>query len=227
MARVHFVTAHFGGVIPWIPHLQSEKHQISLNYYHDKNFPSRHLSMHPRFKSKIPKMLEWKMFESDWYVWMDSSIRPLDGIDLADEIIKQAGKKPLCLFLHSKGNTVREEARRTMQMLSQGNKYFTCRYSGEPIKEQIIHYYGDPDFVDNKLFSTNFFAYHRSISDVMQRWFDEVIQWSLQCQISLPYVLNKTGVEYSLFEGYTNIKNKYFIWDWRERERSLFKPQRF
>ena len=227
MARVHFVTAHFGGKIPWVPCLHSNKHQISLNYYHDANFPSRHLSMHPRFKSKIPKMLEWKNIKSDWYVWMDSSIKPLKGIDLADEVVKQAGENPLCFFLHSKVNTIREEAKRTNEMINQGHKYFTHRYSGEPINNQVIHYYGDPDFKDQVLFSTNFFAYHYSAIGLMQEWFNQVVDWSLQCQISLPYVLYKSGLKYSIFEGYTNIKNKYFIWDWKERERSLFKPSGF
>ena len=227
MARVHFVTAHFGGKVPWLPYLHSNKHQISFNYYHDRNFPSRHLSMHPRFKSKIPKMLEWKTIKSDWYVWMDSSIKPLEDIDLADKIIKQAGSNPLCFFLHSKGKTIREEAKRTIQMLNQRNKYFTCRYSGEPIHQQIINYYGDPDFQDEILFSTNFFAYHYSASSLMQEWFNQIVDWSLQCQISLPYVLYKSGLKYSIFDGYTNIKNDYFTWDWQNRERSLYKPKSF
>ncbi len=221
MARVHFVSAHFGGEVPWTPRLHSSRHDISLSYYHDKNTPSRHLSMHPRFKSKIPKMLEWKFIESEWYVWMDSSIKPLPNIDLADEVLKIAGDNPLCLFLHSKGNTIREEAYRTLAMLKQNHQYFNVRYRGEPIKEQLIHYYGDPQFVDNKLFSTNFFAYHRSASYLMQEWFSEVVEWSLQCQISLPYVLHRSGLKYSLFDGYTNIRNKYFIWDWRNREKNL------
>ena len=55
------------------------------------------------------------MIDSDWYVWMDSSIKPLEGIDLADEIIQQAGDNSLCLFLHSKGNSIREEAKRTVE----------------------------------------------------------------------------------------------------------------
>ncbi len=221
MSRVHFVSAHFGGDVPWMPFLKSSKHQISFNYYNDNNYPSRHLSMHPRFKSKLPKMLEWKNVKSEWYVWMDSSIRPLEGIDLADRILQQVGDNPLCLFRHSKGNTIREEALRTINMLNSGHQYFKFRYSGEPILDQLIHYYGDPDFIDNKLFSTNFFAYHHTISGLMQEWFNQVVQWSLQCQISLPYVLHKSGVTYSLFDGYTNIQNNFFTWDWRTREKSL------
>ena len=221
MARVHFTSAHFGGSVPWIPNICSEIHDVTFNYYDDYNFPSRRLSMHPRFKSKIPKMLEWKFIESDWYVWMDSSIKPHKGIDLASEVIKQAASNPLILFRHSKCTTIREEANRTLEMLKHKHPYFMKRYAGEPIHEQLIHYYGDPEFIDNKLFSTNFFAYHKSISQFMQDWFYEVIHWSLQCQISLPYILHKSNIKYSLFEGFTNIPNKYFEWDWKTRENNL------
>ncbi len=221
MARVHFVAAHFGGQVPWVPCISSDKHHVTFNYYNDSNTPSRHLSMHPRFKSKIPKMLEWKFVDSEWYVWMDSSIRPHKDIDIADKVLEKTGDKPICLFKHSFVNTIREEALRTLSMLKDKHGYHSIRYSGEPILDQLIHYYGDPDFIDNKLFSTSFFAYHRSQSDLMQKWFNEVVDWSLQCQISFPYVLHKSGIEYELFDGYSNGSNELFTWDWPNREKNL------
>ena len=92
---------------------------------------------------------------------------------------------------------------------------------GEPIKEQLIHYLGDPDFVDNKLFGMTFFAYHKSASKLMQKWFIENIMWSIEDQISFPYVLNKSGIDYSLFDGFIDGENDLFEWDWRARESNL------
>ncbi len=223
MAKIHFVSAHFGGEVPWIPEIKSVKHDVTFNYYSDLNTPSRHRSMHPRFKSKIPKMLEWKFVESEWYVWMDSSLKPHKDIDLADEILNFIDDKPLYLFRHGSAKTIREEALRTLNFIKRNSGYHTNRYLGEPIFEQLIHYYGDPDFTDSKLFSSGFFVYHRSVADLMQSWFNEVVHWSLQCQISLPYVLHKSGVEYGLFEGVIdNIKrNRFVIWDWPNREINL------
>ncbi len=221
MTRVHFVTAHFGGQVPWRQHISSEKHNITFNYYHDLNTPTRHLSMHPRFRSKIPKMLEWKFVDSEWYVWMDSSIRPHKDIDLAEKILQKVNGKPLCFFRHTKIKTIREEALRTLLMLKRNGEYFNVRYLGEPIREQLVHYYGDPDFSDNKLFATGFFAYHRSVSGLMQDWFNEVVHWSLQCQISLPYVLHKSGIDFALFDGYIDQGNDLFNWDWLSREKNL------
>ena len=101
MSRFHAVSAHFGGPIPWMHKIQSNKHEVSLNYYHDGNTPTRSLCMHPRLKSKVPKMLEWRSVDSEWYLWLDSSIR-LKDIDISEIIIDKAGDNPLCLFKHTK-----------------------------------------------------------------------------------------------------------------------------
>ena len=71
MTHMHFVSAHFGGKPPWIHQIRSKAVETSTAYYTDKNTPSRHNTMTPRLKAKIPKMLEWQFIDADWYVWMD------------------------------------------------------------------------------------------------------------------------------------------------------------
>ena len=220
MARFHFVSAHFGGEVPWMPSLKSEKHEITVSYYHDENFPSRHLAMHPRLKAKIPKMLEWKFVDSDWYVWMDSSVK-LKDIDPVDKILDYLNNKPLCLFKHSYGDTIEFEAKRVIQSLKKKAPYIEQRYKGEPIKQQLIHYLGDPCFIDNSLFGMTFFVYHKSASSLMEKWFTENLAWTIEDQISFPYVLQKSGLEYSLFDGFIDGENDIFHWDWKTREKSL------
>ena len=220
MARVHFISAHFGGNPPWKNQIKSSKHDISVAYYDDSNTPSRHLAMHPRLKAKIPKMLEWKFIDSDWYVWMDSSVR-LKEEDPVDEILSSAGDSPLCLFKHSYGNSIEYEAKRVLNDLKEKREYISKRYKGEAIKEQLVHYYGDNEFVDNKLFGMTFFAYHRSASSLMQEWFMHNLIWSIEDQISFPYVLFKSGLKYSVFDGTVDGGNKLFKWEWRKREANL------
>jgi len=108
MARVHFASAHFGGPTPWRQEITSLNHDISVAYYNDENTPSRHLALHPRMKSKIHKMLEWRFVDADWYVWMDSSIR-ISIEDPATFILDVAGDSPLCLFQATTRKTIREE----------------------------------------------------------------------------------------------------------------------
>ena len=224
MTRMHFVSAHFGGPVPWNFEVTSNSVEVTNTYYNDSNTPSRHLAMHPRLKSKIPKMLEWRFVDSDWYVWIDSSLRiKPDLTDLPGQILEVAGNNPLVLFRHTAANSIREEAQRVLMSMANNHEYLIKRYSGEPILEQLIHYHGDPDFVDNKLFATGFFAYHRSAAPMLQEWFNHTVTWSLQCQISFPYVLQKSGLKFSLFEGEINGDNPYITWHWQERERNLYK----
>ena len=154
--------------------------------------------MTPRLKAKIPKMLEWQFVEAEWYVWMDSSVRLNEQIeDLPATILDLAGNNPLCLFKHTTASSIREEANRVIKSINNNHEYLVKRYEGEPIREQLANYYGDPNFKDNSLFATTFFAYNRKAIPMMREWFEHNILWSTQCQISFPYVLNKAGLTYS------------------------------
>jgi len=220
MTHIHFVSAHFGGPAPWKHVVKHPKHTITCAYYDDLNTPSRHLAMHPRLKGKIPKMMEWQFVEADWYVWLDSSIRILSD-DICDWILESAADKPLCLFKHSYASSIREEAQRVMDNLKRGIPYIQRRYQGEPILEQLIHYYGDPGFIDDRLFGLTFFAYHKSAMNLMREWFEHNVIWSIQDQLSFPYVLQKSGLSFSLFEGLITEPNPYFEWNWQSREQNL------
>ena len=178
--------------------------------------------MTPRLKSKIPKMLEWQFIDADWYVWMDSSVRlKEDADDIPQQILETARDNPLCFFKHSDGNSIRREVYRVLDSMKYNHQYLIKRYSGEPLLEQMIHYYGDPEFKDNQLLAGTFFAYHRTAAPMLLDWFHHNVIWSIQDQISLPYVLQKSGLGYSLFEGLVNGMNPLFTWHWQDREKNL------
>ena len=220
MLRFHFVSAHFGGKAPWKNFVESDKYQVTNRLYDDTNTPSRHLALHPRLKAKIPKMLEWRCIEADWYVWLDSSIR-LKSNDICELIVESAGDNPLCLFKHSYASNIRDEARRVRENLDRNISYIQERYSGEPILEQIVEYYADESFVDDKLFGMTMFAYRKEASQLMTNWFEHNVVWTIQDQLSFPYVLSKSGLGYGEFNFNITDQNEYFSWDWRGRERSL------
>ena len=163
-------------------------------------------------------MLEWRFHKADWYVWMDSSVRIKDGIDLPQAILDTAKGNPLCLFKHTRLNSIREEATLVKQKMRDGVQYFQDRFEGEPILTQVKHYLSDPTFNDNKLFQMTFFAYHCSARTLMQEWFLENCIWSIKDQLSFPYVLHKSGLNYSLFEG-NALDNQLFEWDITSREK--------
>ena len=178
------------------------------------------LAMHPRLKAKVPKMLEWQLYDADWYIWLDSSCRIKPGADIPKTILSTSKGNPLCLFRHPQGQNIREEANCVRRRLAANDDYFKRRYAGEPIVDQLVHYYGDPGFNDHQLFQMSFFAYHRSAANLMLSWFVENCRWSIEDQISFPYVLQKFKLDFSLLTG-TVIDNDLFEWDWGSRENSL------
>lgn len=220
MAHIHVVSAHYGGSPPWKLEINHPSHRITTAYYDDINTPSRHLALHPRMKAKIPKMLEWQRVKADWYIWLDSSIK-IKNNRIIDWILNTADGQPLCLFKHSYANSIAEEARRVRDNLAREVTYIKQRYAGEPITEQVIHYYGDPEFKDDKLFGMTMFAYTSEAGPLMKEWFHHNVVWSLQDQISFPYVLQKSGIGYSVFNCLITEQNPYFEWNWQLREQSL------
>ena len=175
--------------------------------------------MHPRLKAKIPKMLEWRFYKADWYIWMDSSIQIKKNVDLPELVLKTANGNPLCLFKHSKLQSIEEEGKLIKRKTRKDLPYFHKRFSGEPIISQTKYYLRDKKFRDDKLFQMTFFAYHYSARFLMQEWFMQNCIWSIKDQLSFPYVLAKSGLSYSLFSG-TVAENDHFDWYWRERESS-------
>lgn len=173
--------------------------------------------MHPRLKAKIPKMLEWRFHKADWYIWLDSSIKLNENIDLPELILQTSNGNPLCLFKHSKLKSITEECKLIKRKTRKDLPYFYARFGGEPIASQTRHYLQDNDFRDDKLFQMTFFAYHYSARLLMQEWFLQNCMWSIKDQISFPYVLSKSGLKYSLFKGSVS-QNDYFKWCWEERE---------
>ena len=146
------VSAHFGGEKPWTNQIKS-KHDCKFIYYDDNNMPGRENAMHPRLKSKVPKMLAWRHHKADWYIWMDSSVIIKPGVDLAQCVLDTANGNPLCLFKHTKLNRIQDEVRLVKQAVKSNVEYFERRFKGEPILSQVNHYLSDKEFTDNKEFN--------------------------------------------------------------------------
>ena len=210
------LSAHFGGTKPWPQKLQS-KHQFKFKYYDDRDLPGRENAMHPRLKSKIPKMLGWRYHKADWYVWMDSSVIVKPGVDIPDAVLNTAKNNPFCLFKHTQLNRIQDEAQVVINAIKRNNQYLKARFEGEPILRQVNSYLADESFEDNQLFQMTFFAYHYSARRIMQEWFIQNCLWSIKDQLSFPYVLSKSGATYSLFKG-NALDNDLFFWNPQKRD---------
>ena len=216
MKKVHIVTADFGNPIG-LDNIdmvtQTTEHTISTIAYTDTNFEyTRELALHPRLKGKIPKMLEWMKVDADFYIWMDSNFKITSPL-FVNEMIKAIGEHDICLHRHNARNSVLEEGKYVHYNILKNNKYLIERYKGEPIIEQVNSYMVDTSFKDSNLFSLGFFIFNKRIIEnknynVMTDWFFHNCYWTIQDQLSFPYLLHKHNINYTTFE-YGVLNNPY------------------
>jgi hypothetical protein len=216
MKKVHIVTADFGnstalGIIDMVP--QNTEHIISTIAYTDTNFGhSRELALHPRLKGKIPKMLEWMKVDADFYIWMDSSFKITSPL-FVNEMINAIGDYDICLHKHDNRNSILEEGQYVYSNIINNHPYLIERYKGEPIVDQVNSYIVDSSFKDLNLFSLGFFIFNKRIIEnknynVMTDWFFHNCYWTVQDQLSFPYLLHKHNINYTTFE-YDVYNNPY------------------
>lgn len=204
----------FGGLhSTWVEQV-SNKYEVSFNRIDDSTETPRSKAMHPRLRGKIPKMLVWEDFpDFDYYVWLDSrfSIPQPDSIErLVDECIGVDA----CFFNHCARSSVKQELDFVISLMEQGNQYLIDRYSQEKMTEQVSHYSKDFTWEDNRLFECGAFVYSKEVVkdrnyNLMKEWFYQNCLWSVQDQLSLPYLLHKFGTQYLTFPG--NVYDNQYI----------------
>jgi hypothetical protein len=150
--------------------------------------------------------------DADFYIWMDSNFKITSPL-FVNEMIKTIGDYDICLHRHNQRNSVLEEGQYVYFNIMNNHPYLTERYKGEPIVEQVNSYIVDSSFKDLNLFSLGFFIFNKRIVEnknynVMTDWFFHNCYWTVQDQLSFPYLLHKHNINYTTFE-YGVLNNPY------------------
>lgn len=183
-----------------VPQIGVDAKHICLN---DDNFPTRIKSMHPRLVAKIPKMLGWELFSDyNYYVWVDGSFDIVNP-NMIFSFLTLIQDKDLLLYSHPHRHSIREEVEFCIGSMKIGNEYLLERYEHEDIETQWNSYRFDDNFIDDKLFAAGVFMYSKRLVEnpnynMMKEWFYHNCLYSVQDQLSLPYVLWKFGVNYNM-----------------------------
>lgn len=209
MKKIRLITASFG----------TDKKQLTINapliykdysidvvYYNNDNTASRINSLHPRTKGKIPKMMEWYEHpDYDYYIWIDSKFTILEGfLENLFEFIN-VSDADLFFFNHPQRDSIKDELDFMMEMMKNGSPYLLRRYEGEEMEKQVNTYLADESFVDDKLFYCGLFMYKRSLvenkhTNIMIDWLLHCVLYSIQDQLSFPYLLHKYKVKYKVYD---------------------------
>jgi hypothetical protein len=181
-----------------------KRFNVDVEIYSDLNTPSRELSLHPRLKGKIPKMLEWQVSPHyDYYIWVDSKFTINDGF--IEAMIEGIGQFDIAVFKHPYRSTIKAELDFMNVLMKQGDNYLKSRYVGENMNKQVETYLNDKSFVDNRLFAAGCFIYSKRLVinthfNILKEWFFHNTIWSIQDQLSLPYLLQKYKIKYTTFD---------------------------
>ncbi|AMQ00231.1 hypothetical protein AY601_3363 [Pedobacter cryoconitis] len=214
------ITAAFGENIKELSietTLSNQDYSFYQACYNDTNIHSRVNSLHPRLKGKIPKMMCWLQAPGfDYYIWVDSTFTILDGfVDNMMEFVDE--DYDLFLFAHTKRNSIKDELDYINLKMSQGVKYINDRYDGELINEQVQLYLSDETFIDNSLFAGGCFMYSNRLIqnrdyNLMTDWLLHNTLYSIQDQLSMPYLIHKHQIKYKVYP-HILMKNNFLVHD--------------
>lgn len=164
---------------------------------------------HPRLAAKRPKMMPWLFTDCDAAVWIDASFEII-GRDFRNWSDKHLAFADFIVWRHPENRIdFVDEAQVCMDW---------PKYRDYDIRAQVNAYVADGMPRNWGLFACGAIAYRFSpvVKKLCSRWYDENVKWSVQDQVSLPYLLWDSGMAFGQWGAY-QYKNDYLRLRWDER----------
>lgn len=159
-------------------------------------------SLDPKRISKIPKVNPHSidlLNEYKYVIWIDGSMQIISE-DFVPEILSYM-ENGFVLSPHFERQCAYKEGSLSLE-----------KYQGEPRAEQLEHYKKE-GFIENfGLYECGVMARDMTndlVKEFGNYWFNEIVSWSSQDQISCPYALFKTGLQPDVIE--TSWRNKKWL----------------
>ena len=164
---------------------------ITKNYYNidnDFNHKKIHNNNNNYMYSKYIKCQHHKidiLKKYKYIIHLDGSFE-ITNINFVNDILSIIRKNIFFIFEHYYRNTIEEE-----YIISNTIK----KYENQNMLMQIKRYYKNK-YIDNTLYESGFFIYKKTNKTIklMNEWFNEIIDYSFQDQISLPYIIQKYNI---------------------------------
>lgn len=164
---------------------------------------------HPRLAAKRPKMLPWLFTDCEQAVWLDGSF------EIASPTFSTWAKNHLLhndfvVWAHPENRVdIRQEAEVC---------WYWAKYLDYPIREQVAAYAADGMPENWGLFAcgTLGWRFTDQTRALGENWYQEQVRWSIQDQISLPYLLWRDGIRFGVWQA-NEYDNPYLRLRWDER----------
>lgn len=191
--KTAMILANLGG---FDKHHAWEKQTADVYRLTDDTFPKRKClsARYSRFQAKIPKLFSWQMYPGyDVYIWVDASFKVLSGA--AEWLCSKLDGADAVFFIHPHRRSIRQE----YDFMRENGVHWSIRqrYGGDFIDEQYKIISDDDSYVDNLLVCGGVFAYRNTtkMQEMLKDWWYFISRYSLNDQLSLPYVIRKHGVD--------------------------------
>lgn len=163
----------------------------------------------PRLAAKRPKMMPWLFTDCDAAVWLDASFEIVDR-GFAAWTRAHLVVNDFVVWLHPEGRfDLRDEAA-------------VCwdwpKYAGFDMRGQVAHYVaeGMPERWGLFACGTVGWVFTEEAKRLGRFWYGENVRWSIQDQVSLPYLLWREGKRFGVWQG-NEYRNRYLRLRWDER----------
>jgi len=197
---------------------QRTSYKLMYDYYDDFDSFNQTKTISKDIKTLMPKMLNWKKTEADYYIWLDGSMKFTTYMSV-DWMINyfSAADETIMLFKHPSRANIIEEVDYIESEINAGNQEMIERYNLDELKSQVMRYIEDfPYLKTYPLFDTRAFIYKkdfidkpRHFSNFMLDWFAHTVTESMNDKISLAYTLAYRRTRHDAFDG--NLLTNNFI----------------
>jgi hypothetical protein len=158
-------------------------------------FPRRDVNQ--RLSAKYFKMsTHWLHPESEAYIWVDGAFS-IKLAELRSLLIEELGSADCAFFKHPDRQTIVQEMELVVNEIKKGapgSEYLSVRYGNESMKEQVDDYIAQGFPVDEYPLLNGGLFIRRNLPHVnaaFDHWLIENFKWTIQDQLSLPYILWK------------------------------------
>ena len=166
-------------------------------------------SEQPRLAAKHPRMLPFDFVDTDVAVWLDAAFEVV-GDGFAEFCLDSLADKNLIAWEHPENrNCLYQEATYCQDW---------PKYSSEPIREQTAHYreLGMPEGFGLWACGTLVWRNSAEAKEFGQAWLQENKRWSIQDQVSFPFLLWQLKPSFGVFPAHEFL-NPYLKWHHHNR----------
>jgi hypothetical protein len=148
----------------------------------------------PRLASKKPKMMPWLYTDCDAAVWIDASFE-ITGKDLYKFARHHLDRDDFICWAHPEGRICLTQEAEVCQDWE--------KYEAQNIRGQVKSYLNRGMPKDWGLFAAGMLGYRFTpeVKRFGNLWYKENLTWSIQDQISLPYLLWTTGKPFGIWQA--------------------------